>query len=141
MRSSTLIVDQLSRGLYLVKTSLPNKPGEHYAILDIGNVLRMAGVVGPLLYELGPRGVLAALVTAELIVLERIQNEAAAIERFAAARQSARYSLLFNNCEHFATYVARGVRTSEQAQAVGIVATIAATLAVIALLPGKPSAV
>jgi hypothetical protein len=140
MELQRITLHQFSRGLYLIKTQLPTKPGEHYAILDVGNVFARQGITSPVLYQLSPTGVIMTSVTTALTVLEKIEDERGAAKRFAEGLTNPRYSLFLNNCEHFARYVASGVRESSQAQGLGVIAAIATAITFIALWPGTESA-
>src|SRR5579862_3180299 len=136
--SMTLLQNQnvLARpGLYVVKTALPNKLGEHYGILDVGNRLRRSGVVGPVVYQLAPRGVIATEETTNLTIVAPVIDEMLAAVRFEEALKKSQYDLLTNNCEHFARFVAFGTSVSGQAQLLGL-AGVAAVFGLIVFLGG-----
>jgi len=107
-------VEDLPVGLCLATTDIPNKLGEHYGILDIGNVLGGAPSGAPILYQLTPSGVVGAPIDQELTIVDWIGDIDAARARFTQALQRPQYDLVTNNCEHFARYVAYGRRESSQ---------------------------
>jgi hypothetical protein len=59
-------------------------------------------------------------------ILGKITDEPYAIARFRAAMANPRYDLFGHNCEHFARFVASGVRESRQLQAAGLSVALAA---------------
>jgi hypothetical protein len=123
-------------GLYLVVQKSPTKGVDHYGILDIGNNLEVTGADGinPVIVHQCPPGIRADWLhdTGTWNVLGKITDERYAIERYKAALANPAYDLFGHNCEHFARFVATGVRESTQLQAAGVVAGLAA-LAVVAL--------
>ncbi len=123
-------------GLYLVVQKSPTKGVDHYGILDIGNNLEVTGADGinPVIVHQCPPGIRADWLqdTGTWNVLGKITDERYAIERYKAALANPTYDLFGHNCEHFARFVATGVRESTQLQAAGVVAGLAA-LAVVAL--------
>ena len=46
---------RFARGLYLATMAIDNKPGTHYAILDVGNLLNRFGVRVPSPFGTGLR--------------------------------------------------------------------------------------
>ena len=138
---STMVIrfgeELLGRGLYIATRAVDDKPGTHYAILDIGNVLARPGVFAPVLYELRPR--LGLTVTTDLSRLKtarRIADESGAISRFEQGVADQDYRLFTNNCEHFARFVAYGDRSSSQAFWLGAAGTIAAVAFLASLSDG-----
>lgn len=123
-------------GLYLVVQKSPTKGVDHYGILDIGNNLEVTGAdrINPVIVHQCPPGIRADWLqdTGTWNVLGKITDERYAIERYKAALANPAYDLFGHNCEHFARFVATGVRESTQLQAAGVVAGLAA-LAVVAL--------
>ena len=63
--------------------------------------------------------------TGEWRVLGRITDEPFAVARYRAALANPKYDLFGHNCEHFARFVATGVRESKQLQAAAVVAGLA----------------
>lgn len=117
----------LPRGIYLARVRLPHKPVAHYAILDIGNVLARQRTWAPVLYQLSPAGpTYCSADSFPLEVLERIHDEPGATQRFEQALARPDYSILGNNCEHFARFVASGIRTSRQVWGVLVAVTLVA---------------
>ena len=124
----------LTDGLYLVMQRSPGKAVDHYGILDIGNRLAVGGADGinPVVVHQTPPGIKADWLqhTGEWRVLGRITDEPFAIARYRAALANPKYDLFGHNCEHFARFVATGVRESKQLQAAAVVAGLAALVMV-----------
>jgi|GEM_PF-1769643 len=115
----------LNRGLYRVKRSAAGaKSVEHSAIADVGNrlgLLRTRDVFHPyavlivhqtppeLAYEYFRDGL-----PDEWTVVGKITDEAGARARLPQAAANPRYDPVLNNCEHFASTLATGVRQSPQ---------------------------
>jgi len=59
-------------------------------------------------------------------ILGRISNEPDAIQRMRHAMTDPSYDLFGNNCEHFARYVASGVKESQQLQVGAVLVGLAA---------------
>ena len=120
----------LQDGLYLLKKKSAQKGAEHFGILDIGNRMRNPGVTvnHPVIVHQTPPSIRVDWLqnTGIWQVLDRIVDEADAIQRMNAAFRNPSYSLFGNNCEHFARYVATGARESYQLQAAGLVAGLTA---------------
>lgn len=123
-------------GLYLVMQKSPTKGVDHYGILDIGNKLLVQGADGinPVIVHQCPPSIRADLLegTGTWNILGRITDEQYAIARYKAALADPAYNLFGHNCEHFARFVATGVRESKQLQAAGAIA-VCATLAFVVL--------
>jgi hypothetical protein len=110
-RNTNAVPDsQLGDGLHVVARPAPEKGAVHVGILDAAT-----GIV----YEVKPgTGLQASALDSHegWLVTERIDDYAGALGRlraiWSAGRQ--RYDALFNNCEHFVTYVATGHRQSPQ---------------------------
>lgn len=121
-------------GLHLVKQRSAGKGVDHYGILDIGNRLQVQGADGinPVLVHQSPPGIQANWLqnTGAWKALGRIIDEPYAIARYHAALASSAYDLFGHNCEHFARFVATGVRESTQLQAAGWVAGLTALVIV-----------
>lgn len=107
---------ELSHGLYLLRQYSSTKGVHHFGILDVGNLLGypMAGdhVVVHLTHPMVRTDRLSA--TGYWEVLAQINDVEGALARLRQALKYPRYDLVFNNCEHFARYVATGVRESRQ---------------------------
>jgi len=56
--------------------------------------------------------------------LKKIADERDAVRRLLAACENPAYSVVGNNCEHFARYIATGVRESHQVQLIGFIGAI-----------------
>ena len=123
----------LARGLYMITMAIDNKPGTHYAILDAGNVLRRFGVTAPTIYHLRPEGLVWTTDLGRVQTSQKIADEMGAVARFQDALTRPIYSLLTNNCEHFARFVAFGDRSSAQAVVLGVAGVVAAVGLVAAL--------
>lgn len=115
---------QSPRGLFMVTMEIDNKPGTHYGIMDVGNVLVRPGVHVPTIYHLRPDGSTWTTDTSRLRSSKRIADETGATARFEAALHRSSYDVLTNNCEHFARLVAEGEHKSGQAVVVGIVGMV-----------------
>lgn len=114
------------RGLYHVKRHSLEKGVDHHAILDIGNSRRQPGAGdSPAIFHLtypALRSEWLAHTAGGWQVVQQIQDIGEALRRLAEASRRPRYSLLFNNCEHFAHHVASSKRESPQlAKAFGVV--------------------
>lgn len=125
-------------GLYLAVRRSPEKAVDHYGIIDIGNRFRLAGADGinPVVVHQRPPAIAAEWLQhagpGDWRILGKIGDEGYAIERLKQAVANPAYDLFGNNCEHFARFIATGVRQSTQLQAAGIVvglATIALAIA------------
>lgn len=119
----------LQDGLYLLRQPA-QKPGiHHYGILDVGNRIghpRVDGQQPVVIHQTPPKLRLDWLQdTPPWEVHLRITDEKVAIQRINQAFSNPRYDLFGNNCEHFARYVATGVRESTQLQAAGFIAGLA----------------
>ena len=126
----------LTDGLYLLKQKSVDKGVDHYGILDIGNRLQISQADGthPVVIHQTPPSIRLDWLqnTGTWQVLGSITDEAMAMNRIKLAAQDSQYDLFGNNCEHFARFVATGVRESTQIKAAVAVAGLA-VLAVIAL--------
>ena len=127
-------------GLYLVSQPGAKRGIDHYGIADLGNRLAVPGADGvhPVIVHQSPPGVRANWLrdTDVWRVLGVITDEPLAIERYHAALAIPAYRLLGNSCEHFARFVATGVRESKQLQAAGWMVGLAAVA--IAALNDEP---
>jgi len=110
--------DQLGSGLYLLKQHSTKKGVQHYAILDIGNRLRCDWNYGrrPVIVHQTPPTLRTAWAddTGDWEIVDRVVDESGARARIAMAAATPGYDLFGNNCEHFARFVATGVRESHQ---------------------------
>lgn len=109
-----------SDGLYWLRQEADKFGLDHEAISDVGNRLHLSNVHfgHPVVVHQKPPGITFEYVedTGPWIVVEKIADEHAAIERLNQALTNPEYNLLSNNCEHFARYVATGVPESKQLQ-------------------------
>jgi hypothetical protein len=116
-------------GLYLVTERSAAKGVDHYAILDIGNTRAAPSMdeFGPVILHQRPPAITANWLheTGDWQVLHKIEDEAAALERFRIALTNPAYAVLRHNCEHFARFVAFDTWESKQLQAAGWVAGLA----------------
>ena len=121
----------LEDGLYLVQQRSTAKGVDHYGILDVGNRLRNPNVAGrqqqPVVIHQTPPSLTMDWLqdTGAWKVLGRITDERDAIDRMNKASETPNYNLFGNNCEHFARYVATGLRESKQVQSGVFVAGLA----------------
>jgi hypothetical protein len=131
----------LADGLYLVTQRSAAKGVDHYGILDVGNRLRVPGADGtnPVVVHQCPPGIRADWLqdTGAWEVLGRITDEPYAVARYHTALANPAYDLFGHNCEHFARFVATGVRESKQLQAAGWIAGLA-TLVIVASAEERP---
>ncbi len=123
---------KLSNGLYLIKQKSQVKGVlvDHYAILDIGNRLRLPkyGNSPVVIHQTPPRIRTDWLDnTGQWDLLGQITDEPRAIERIDRALENDMYDLFGNNCEQFARYVATGSKESTQLQAAGLFVGLLAT--------------
>lgn len=116
----------LPPGLYWIVQASPKKGVEHHAILDVGNRMRCAdaGRWQDMIIHQTPPSIRRepSAGTGQWTVLQKIADEPNASRRLVAACANPGYSTIGNNCEHFARYIATGVRESHQIQRVGAVA-------------------
>jgi hypothetical protein len=121
--------EYLGDGVYLVKQRSATKSVDHYGILDVGDRLALGRPwrAEPVVIHQTPPSIQVSCLrnTGSWQVLGRIANERAARERMRAATQNSRYDLLGRNCEHFARFIATGVKRSTQIETAAIIATIA----------------
>jgi len=119
----------LEDGLYLVQQRSASKGVDHFGILDIGNRIGHPDVDGrqPVVIHQTPPSLAMNWLqdTGEWKVLGRITDERDAIDRMNKAWETPNYNLFGNNCEHFARYVATGVRESKQVQSGVFIAGLA----------------
>ncbi len=124
-----------SDGLYLVTQWSFEKKCDHYGILDIGNRLRHPQLDGrcPMVIHQTPPSIRWDRLedTGRWSVLGKITDEEYAILRLIHALSSPWYSLFGHNCEHFARFIATGVRESKQLQAVGAWAGVVALVVLV----------
>ena len=132
----------LNGGLYRVKrASTASKSVQHAAIADVGNrlgllprqeVFNRSAVVmvhqtpPTLQYELHQDGL-----GDEWTVEASIPDETGARHRLEAAKANPKYDALGNNCEHFASFIADGKRTSPQLWALGVFASVLVLLLIV----------
>lgn len=103
-------------GLYLIRQYSRQKGVYHFGILDVGNQFGYPMVSEPIVFhQVHPR-IRADLLSAtgEWESLGRVCDTGAAMERLRQAIATPCYDFVFNNCEHFARYVATGNRESVQ---------------------------
>lgn len=120
----------LPDGLYLAKRpALSVKVVEHYGVIDIGNRLGypLPPQTGdnPVVVHQCAEGLKAEFLSGTWNVELRIEDESGATARIQTAMATPNYDLFGNNCEHFARFVANGVRESKQLQAAAIVSLAA----------------
>lgn len=113
---------QIQDGLYLLIQKSEEKGVDHYGILDVGNRLNLDEVRlvrQPVVIHQTPPSIQISWLqdTGAWNNLGKILDEPAAIARIRNAARNPHYDLFGNNCEHFARYVATGVRESTQVQA------------------------
>lgn len=125
---------QLQNGLYLLVQKSEEKGVDHYGILDVGNRLSLDEVRvvrQPVVIHQTPPSIQIHWLqnTGVWTNLGKILDEPAAIARIRHAARNPNYDLFGNNCEHFARYVATGVRESTQVQTAVFVAGLVALTA------------
>ena len=127
--------DQLSPGLYLLKQRSLQKGVDHYAILDIGNRLERDWNYGqrPAIVHQTPPTLRPdwAQDTGEWEIIGQVVDESGARARIAMVAIAPNYDLFGNNCEHFARFVATGVRASHQVRGYCLIGALVA-IAIIA---------
>lgn len=119
----------LNDGLYLLRKDSEKFGLHHYGILDVGNRIRHPWVHGeqPVVIHQTPPSIRIDWLqnTGPWEIHQRILDEPQAILRMGQAFANPGYDLFGNNCEHFARYVATGVRESTQLQTAGILTGLA----------------
>lgn len=117
-------------GLYLVIQKSAEKGVDHYGILDRGNLAKNPHVhsfSAVVIHLMPPRLRVDWFQEADnWTSLGKIVDETGAIRRLQDALSRPNYNPLFNNCEHFARYVATGRHESTQVQAAVTVAGLVA---------------
>lgn len=115
--------------LYLLRQQSQTKPVYHYGVLDVGNRLGrpVSGIAPPVVIHQTPPSVTLThfAETEEWQLLGKVEDESSALSRMHSALKNPNYDLFGNNCEHFARFIATGVRESTQLQIVGIVVGVA----------------
>jgi hypothetical protein len=119
----------IAPGLYWIKQHCPQKGIDHHAILDVGNRTGSAREIDrrdPTLIHQTPPWITRepARGTGQWNVVQKVADEADAIVRLRVACTNPLYRLFDNNCEHFARYIATGVRESHQLQVASFVAAM-----------------
>ena len=116
-----------SDGLYVMKQFRADKGVFHFAIMDVGNRLRLTGVqpgTEPVMVHQPPEGLRADFLGQTIGTwssLGKVADEAKARERLLEAMKTPEYNLFGNNCEHFVNFVASGMRRSTQLLIGGLV--------------------
>jgi hypothetical protein len=116
----------LADGLYLAKRpALTTKIVDHFGVIDIGNRL---GYPLPPMAEPTPvvihqtaEGLKAEVLSGQWNIEARIDDESGAKARIQTAMATPDYDLFGNNCEHFARFIASGVKESKQLQVAAFV--------------------
>lgn len=120
-------------GLEYVKRRSPEKGVWHHAIIDHGDALRLIDGISSVVVELVPTGPQARRFDpAEGWTIERIADQDGALRRLRLLLCSPgrhQYHALFNNCEHFARFIAFGEFRSDQVRAGVAAAAVVAFLA------------
>lgn len=124
------------RGLYLLRQPSRDKGVDHYAVLDVGNILNISGASSsrPFLIHQTPPSIRIDDFhqSGQWWLMGKVQDEIGAAFRLRAALENSEYDLFGNNCEHFARFVTTGVRESSQLQSavslVGVVALLCIAL-------------
>jgi len=122
-----LPLHRLEPGLYWVTQRSPTKGVDHHAILDVGNRMGyLGGCRQPIIVHQTPPSIRRESVegTGYWNILKKIADERDAVRRLLAACENPAYSVVGNNCEHFARYIATGVRESHQVQLIGFIGAI-----------------
>ena len=120
-----------TRGLFLARRYSSEKGVHHFGILDVGNHLGYEAAREPVMIHMVSPHVRAEWfsTTGHWDMFEPITDVPGAVARLQQALGLPCYDLVFNNCEHFARYVATGVRESRQVKEVltlaGVVGIVA----------------
>lgn len=117
---------ELSQGLYLLRQYSSAKGVHHFGILDVGNLLGYQVVRDHVVVHLTHPTVRTDWLSAtgQWEVLAQIKDVQGALARLRHALNHPCYDVMFNNCEHFARYVATGVRESRQVKDILTIAGI-----------------
>jgi len=110
-------------GLYLLIQKSVKKGVDHYGIMDVGNILKIAQVAGipqPVVIHQTPPSIQVNWLqdTGKWKIIGKIIDEKMAISRIKQTANKPNYDLFGNNCEHFARFVATGTKESTQVQSV-----------------------
>ena len=118
--------------LYHAQRRSPGKSVMHHAIIDTDNrlgLLRSGDVFGrrAVVAEMSTSGPITTVVEdlSAWTIVEEVTDLAGARERLPVAQIRGPYDPALNNCEHFASEVATGVRRSLQVQLVAAIACFA----------------
>jgi len=117
----------LKNGLYLVKRKSVKMGSliDHYAVLDIGNILELENVdhsFPVIAHNIFPQPVLQYYKDTvnngvpNWEIVQICKDTSGAKKRFNEALRCGNYNLLFNNCEHFARHIVSKERNSKQLQ-------------------------
>lgn len=125
LQAHPIPIGNLSPGLYWITQPAREKGVIHHAILDVGCCVQWPArqvMDRATMFHQTPPSIRHEPIadTGFWSVHLRIGDEAAAIQRLAQACINPRYHVIGNNCEHFARYIATGVRESKQLQAFGV---------------------
>lgn len=125
-----------SDGLYLAKTDSLKVGGlvQHYGIIDIGNCFEFSQSNGemPLVYHMTSEGLRIDWLSdtgcggnpTDWEITDEIVDVEYAKGRLLEASENPDYDLFGNNCEHFANYIATGMRSSGQLRGVVIIGAV-----------------
>lgn len=128
---------ELNDGLYLIKQKCQVKGVlvDYFGIIDIGNRLHLPVTNNSpvVIHQTPPRirtDWLAS--TGKWEMINQITDEPYAMARIKRAQENDTYDLFGNNCEHFARYVATGLRESRQLQTAVLMVGLLATTIILA---------
>ena len=120
-----------SDGFYLLIQKSVDKGVDHYGIMDVGNILeidRVEDTSQPVVIHQTPPSIQLNWLqdTGAWKIAGKITDEVMAKNRIREAAQNPKYNLFGNNCEHFARFVATGVKESTQVQSAVLVSGLVA---------------
>jgi hypothetical protein len=129
----------LTGGLHVVREQRADKPFNHFALLDLGGVLRLTDRdrTRAVIVEMSaPRLRFRYFDTTPHVwdVLSQVADEVGAAIRWEEALRTQAYDLFLNNCEHLVNFIAVGKKESPQVgTGLKIVVGVAAAIALIAV--------
>jgi hypothetical protein len=132
----------LPDGLYLAKRpAFAAKIVEHYGVIDVGNRLgynlpELAEPVPVVIHQTAD-GLKAEFLQDQWNIEAHIIDEAGAKARITTATSTPNYDLFGNNCEHFARFVASGVKESKQLQVFTLIGVASLTVWGLSTLGGS----
>ena len=113
-------------GLYVMRQLSRDKGVLHYAIMDVGNRLGLAGVLPgaePIMIHKPPTGLRSDFLSAtgQWTTVGSVADESGVRARLTEAFKNPGYDLFGDNCEHLVNFLATGERWSTQVLVGGLI--------------------